>query len=103
MPFAVLGSVYWLLLAISCNALAETSFNGRADELIAQMSVCELVSQLNTDSPPIQRLNITAFNWWQGVSDVSRPSEVALAAACLTAQTVFQRKQTVHQLSTLVA
>ncbi|GAB4820706.1 hypothetical protein N2152v2_007752 [Parachlorella kessleri] len=45
------------------------------------MSVCELVSQLNTDSPPIQRLNITAFNWWQeclhGVLDRRQPGRGA--------------------------
>jgi len=66
MLLAALGSVGWLLLAISCNATAQTSFEGRVDKLVAQMSVPELVSQLNTDSPAIPRLKITSFNWWQG-------------------------------------
>ncbi len=36
------------------------------EDLINAMSLEEKVSQLNTDSPAIPHLNMTAFNWWQG-------------------------------------
>lgn len=36
----------------------------KARELVAQMTISEKASQLKYDSPPIKRLQIPAYNWW---------------------------------------
>lgn len=36
----------------------------RAEELVSQMTLEERASQLRYDAPPIRRLNIPAYNWW---------------------------------------
>ncbi len=41
-----------------------TSFEKRADALIAQMTAAEKLSQLLHVSPAIPRLNIPAYDWW---------------------------------------
>ena len=44
---------------------ASASFEARADTLLAELTLEEKVSQLDTDSPAIDRVGIPAFNWWQ--------------------------------------
>ena len=36
----------------------------RAEELVGQMSVEEMASQLRYNAPAIERLGIPAYNWW---------------------------------------
>ena len=40
------------------------TFKERAKELVAQMTIGEKMSQMKYDSPAIERLGITAYNWW---------------------------------------
>lgn len=47
------------------------TMSASVEELIGAMTLEEKVSQLNTDSPAIPHLNITAFNWWQGIALVT--------------------------------
>lgn len=61
----------------------------RAEALVGQMSVEEMVSQLRYDAPAIERLGIPAYNWWnEGLHGVARagtatvfPQAIGLAAA----------------------
>lgn len=61
----------------------------RAEELVNQMTVEEMVSQLRYDAPPIERLGIPAYNWWnEALHGVARagtatvfPQAIGLAAA----------------------
>lgn len=61
----------------------------RAEELVAQMTVEERISQLRYDAPAIPRLNIPAYNWWnEGLHGVARagvatsfPQAIGMAAA----------------------
>lgn len=60
----------------------------RAKALVAQMTVEEKASQLTYDSPPIKRLNIPGYNWWnEALHGVARagtatsyPQAIGLAA-----------------------
>ena len=36
----------------------------KAKELVAKMTVFEKASQLKYDSPPIKRLGVPEYNWW---------------------------------------
>lgn len=36
----------------------------KAKELVAQMTLEEKASQLKYDAPPINRLGVPAYNWW---------------------------------------
>ena len=36
----------------------------KAKALVAQMTVEEKASQLRYDAPPIERLGVPAYNWW---------------------------------------
>jgi beta-glucosidase len=40
------------------------SFSIRAQDLISQMTLDEKISQLMHNAPPIERLGIPAYNWW---------------------------------------
>lgn len=45
----------------------------RATELVDQMTLEEMVSQLRYDAPAIERLNIPEYNWWnEGLHGVAR-------------------------------
>ena len=66
----------------------EKTFREMAEELVGQMTVDELATQLKYDSPAIPRLGIPAYNWWNEVlHGVARagtatvfPQAIALAA-----------------------
>ena len=65
-----------------------TLFEERAKKLVAQMTVEEKASQLRYDAPPINRLGIPAYNWWnEALHGVARagtatsfPQAIGLAA-----------------------
>lgn len=45
----------------------------RAIELVEQMTIEEMASQLRFDAPEIERLGIPAYNWWgEGLHGVAR-------------------------------
>jgi beta-glucosidase len=91
---AVLGLSAALLLhnpSFSQQSVANdpnASFEKRAGELLARMTLEEKVSQLMSDSPAIERLGIPAHNWWNeclhGVARAGRatvfPQTIGLAA-----------------------
>lgn len=52
--------------AASASAAADArSFEERAAALVEQMTLSEKIAQLNTDTPAIERLNVTHWSWWQ--------------------------------------
>lgn len=63
-------------------------FKQRARELVSQMTIEEMCSQLKYDSAPVERLGIKGYNWWnEGLHGVARagtatffPQAIALAA-----------------------
>ena len=65
------------------------TFEQRAKELVAQMTLAEKCSQLRHDAPAIERLGIPAYNWWnEGLHGVARsgvatvfPQSIAMAAS----------------------
>lgn len=69
----------------------------RARELVKQMTVEEQAAQLKYASPPIERLGLSAYNWWnEGLHGVARagtatvfPQAIALAAM-FDEQTLFK-------------
>ena len=45
----------------------------KAAELVEQMTIEEMASQLKFDAPAIERLGIPAYNWWnEGLHGVAR-------------------------------
>ena len=61
----------------------------RAEELVSQMNLPEMMSQLRHDAPQIKRLNIPSYNWWnEGLHGAARsgtatvfPQAIGLAAS----------------------
>lgn len=61
----------------------------KAEVLVAQMTLEEKASQLRYDAPPVKRLGIPAYNWWnEGLHGVARagqatvfPQAIGLAAS----------------------
>ena len=61
----------------------------RAEQLVSNMTLEEKASQLRYDAPPIRRLNIPAYNWWnEALHGVARagtatsfPQAIGMAAA----------------------
>ena len=60
----------------------------RAEALVEEMTMEEQASQLKYDAPPIERLGIPSYNWWnEGLHGVARagtatmfPQAIGLAA-----------------------
>ena len=46
------------------NRITTQEAEKRARKLVDQMTIEERASQLKYDAPPIERLNIPAYNWW---------------------------------------
>ncbi|MGA9670881.1 MAG: glycoside hydrolase family 3 C-terminal domain-containing protein [Terracidiphilus sp.] len=65
----------------------------RVDDLVSRMTLAEKVSQMQNDAPPIPRLQIPGYNWWnEGLHGVARsgyatvfPQAIGLAATWDTA------------------
>ncbi|WP_299129114.1 glycoside hydrolase family 3 C-terminal domain-containing protein [uncultured Winogradskyella sp.] len=74
--------------ATTDNAKASPNFEASAKALVAQMTLEEKVSQMNYESPAIERLNIPEYNWWNeclhGVGRAGKatvfPQAIGLAA-----------------------
>ena len=50
-------------------------FRKRAEELVSKMSLAEKMSQMKFDSPPIERLGIPGYNWWnEGLHESPAPA-----------------------------
>ena len=66
----------------------ELSIGERAEDIVSKMSVQEQAEQLKYDAPAIERLGLSAYNWWnEGLHGVARagtatmfPQAVGLAA-----------------------
>lgn len=60
----------WLVLACSCTndrlpyLNTDLSFEERADDLVARMTLEEKVGQMVHEAPAIERLGIPEYNWW---------------------------------------
>lgn len=39
-------------------------FRKRAEELVSRMTLAEKIAQMKYDAPAIERLHVTAYNWW---------------------------------------
>ncbi|HUG54710.1 MAG TPA: glycoside hydrolase family 3 N-terminal domain-containing protein, partial [Vicinamibacteria bacterium] len=71
----------------------DLSFEARARDLVARMTLEEKVSQLMNDAPPIPRLGLPAYEWWnEALHGVARaggatvfPQAIGLAASFDTA------------------
>ncbi|MCD7995971.1 MAG: glycoside hydrolase family 3 C-terminal domain-containing protein [Clostridiales bacterium] len=66
-----------------------SEFRKKAEELVSKMTLEEAASQLSYQAPPIKRLGIPAYNWWnEGLHGVARggvatmfPQAIGLAAS----------------------
>ena len=64
-------------------------YRKKAEELVSQMTIEELADQTLNSAPPIERLNIKGYDWWnEGLHGVARagtatvfPQAIGLAAA----------------------
>jgi beta-glucosidase len=99
----VCGGLFLLALLFTCPpAHAQTKplyldpsapLDRRVDDLISRMTLEEKVAQLMNDAPPIDRLDVPAYNWWNeclhGVARAGRatvfPETIGLAATWDTA------------------
>ena len=74
-----------VLLSYVCPAAAQTNsqldtylnpalpLEQRVDDLVSRMTLPEKVSQMQNEAPPIARLQIPGYNWWnEGLHGVAR-------------------------------
>ena len=51
----------------------------KAQDLVSQMTLEEKAGQLRYDAPPIERLGIPAYNWWnEGLHGVARAGQATV-------------------------
>ena len=86
---AILCRLAMIAALVTPGALsAQASFEARARELVARMTLEEKVSQLQDVAPAISRLGIPEYNWWgEALHGVARsglatsfPQAIGLAA-----------------------
>ncbi len=73
---------------MTCYKQRQEEFEKRAEQLVSQMTLEEAASQLRYDAPPIERLGIPRYNWWnEALHGVARagtatmfPQSIGLAA-----------------------
>lgn len=65
----------------------------KAKELVSQMTMEELVSQLKYNAPSIKRLGIPAYNWWnEGLHGVARAGTATIYPQAIALAAMFDRK-----------
>lgn len=86
---AFLTCVPALMAQTICSSQqSQHDIDARIDALIAKMSIAERAAQLNDQAPPIPRLGLPGYNWWnEGLHGLARdgyatvfPQAVGLAA-----------------------
>src|SRR5882672_9313259 len=95
-------------LLLAATALAQTpvyrdtsrSFDDRAADLVARMTLDEKIAQLQNNAPAIPRLDVPAYEWWnEALHGVARagaatvfPQAIGAAARRRTARTRGSRR-----------
>lgn len=75
----------------------------RAKELVSQMTVEEMASQLRYDAPAIERLGIPAYNWWnEGLHGVARAGTATVFPQAIGLAATFDT-QLIHRTADIIA
>lgn len=65
----------------------------RASELVAKMTVKEMMSSLLYDSPEIRRLGISSYNWWnEGLHGAARSGTSTVFPQAIALSSMFDKK-----------
>ena len=65
----------------------------QAEELVGQMTVEEMISQLSYDAPAIERLGIPAYNWWnEALHGVARAGTATVFPQAIGLAATFERE-----------
>ena len=65
----------------------------QAEELVGQMTVEEMISQLSYDAPAIERLGIPAYNWWnEALHGVARAGTATVFPQAIGLAATFDRE-----------
>ena len=75
----------------------------RAEQLVANMTLEEKASQLRYDAPPIRRLNIPAYNWWnEALHGVARAGTATSFPQAIGLAATFD-EELVHEIAEVIA
>lgn len=67
-------------------------YRKQAEALVDQMTVEEMASQLKYDAPPIKRLSIPGYNWWnEGLHGVARAGTATVFPQAIAMAAMFDR------------
>lgn len=100
-----------VLLLSSAAALAdepiyrdlERSFEARASDLVARMTLEEKVAQLGNDAPAIPRLGIGAYEWWnEALHGVARAGAATVFPQAIGLAATFD-PQLMHEVATAIS
>ncbi|GLB29305.1 glycosyl hydrolase [Lacrimispora amygdalina] len=75
----------------------------RAEQLVANMTLEEKASQLRYDAPPIRRLGIPAYNWWnEALHGVARAGTATSFPQAIGMAAAFD-EELVHEIAQVIA
>jgi Beta-glucosidase-related glycosidases len=78
-------------------------FTKKAEELVAQMTLEERASQLSFDSPPIKRLGIPRYHWWnEALHGVARAGTATMFPQAIAMAAMFD-KGAMYQIGDVIA
>ena len=100
-----------IMLALSASAWSQTaayknpelSFEQRAADLVAHMTLEEKVSQMQNVAPAIPRLGIPAYDWWnEGLHGVARAGQATVFPQAIGLAATFDTAL-MHQVATTIS
>ena len=72
----------------------QEEFTKKAEELVSQMTLEEAASQLRYDAPPIKRLGIPGYNWWnEALHGVARAGTATMFPQAIGLAAMFDEKE----------
>ena len=78
-------------------------FTKKAEALVAQMTLEERASQLSFDSPPIERLGIPRYHWWnEALHGVARAGTATMFPQAIAMAAMFDEEM-MHQIGDVIA
>lgn len=79
------------------------SFEERARDLVSRMTVEERASQLRFDAPPVERLGIPAYNWWnEALHGVARAGTATTFPQAIGMAAMFD-EELMHQIGDVIS
>src|SRR5690349_2842770 len=93
LPIVSIASLLFSFTNIQCQPLfrnEKASIDTRVNDLLHTLSLKEKISLLGHENPPVERLNIPAYNWWnESLHGLARAGEATIFPQAIAMAATF--------------